>query len=134
MQTRFAKKYWLAKGLSFHPCIYNIWHHLLSAFAKASLSNGVYGLGALLQREPSRRFSAFFKYAASRSFSNKLVPQFSQPVHSRETVNVGIRQNVFRSSYGRWKSTCWEYTHRIVVSNKATMRPTLIFWVDFHWT
>lgn len=45
---------------------------------------------AFLQREPSRRSSAFFKYAASRSFSNKLVPQFSQPVHSRETVNVGI--------------------------------------------
>lgn len=45
---------------------------------------------AFRQREPSRRFSAFFKYAASRSFSNKLVPQFSQPVHSRETVNVGF--------------------------------------------
>lgn len=45
---------------------------------------------AFLQREPSRRFSAFFKYAASRSFSNKLVPKFSQPVHSRETVNVGF--------------------------------------------
>lgn len=47
-------------------------------------------MGWGLQREPSRRFSAFFKYAASRSFSNKLVPQFSQPVHSRETVNVGF--------------------------------------------